>query len=138
MIECLRIILVTLIGLCEIVPPPSTAVILTSSIEDQGRVAACPKEEVVFTCRTIEAHFLFWQSDQFPETRFRYDSELNVPMFPGEFTATLTEFVEDPNEDSSGNITSTLAVNATVGLNGTVIACTDTIMTEDQTLLIAG
>ena len=109
--------------------------ILTSIIEDQGRVAACPGEEVVFTCRTIEARFLFWQSDQFPETRFQFNSPQNDPMFHGN---TLTEFVEDPNDASSGNFTSTLAVNATVELNGTVIECTNSIMTEDQTLHIAG
>ena len=143
-IECLRInsSWQPLIGLCEVVPPLSTAVILTSSIEDQGRVAACPGEEVVFTCRTTEeATGLTWLSDQFsnqPGFRFLPMSLQNTPVVDGNFTATLTEVIVNPNNMIFANFTSTLAVNATVDLSGTVIECNDQQVSKYQTLLVAG
>ena len=130
-----------LIGLCEVVPPPSTAVILTSSVEDQGRVAACPGEEVVFTCRTTEAAGLTWFSDQFSNQlgfRFGPNDLQNTPVVDGSFTATLTEVIVNPDNMIFANFTSTLAVNATVDLNGTVIECNDQQVSKYQTLLVAG
>ena len=142
-IECLRInsSWQPLIGLCEVVPPLSTAVILTSTIEDQGRVAACPGEEVVFTCRASDSGSLSWISDQFSSElvlRFGPSDPQNTPRVDGNFIATLTEVIVNPDNVIFATFTSTLAVNATVELSGTVIECTDSIMTEDQTLLVAG
>ena len=129
--------------MCEIVPPSTaTTVILTSSIEDQGSVAACPGEEVVFTCRTTDSTSLTWNSDQFSTEqvlRFISISPQNTPIVDGSFTATLTEFVQDPNGGTGfGDFTSTLAVTATVELSGTVIECTNQIVTQSQTLLVTG
>ena len=143
-IECLRInsSWQPLIGLCEVVPPPSAAVILTSSIADQGRVAACPGEEVVFTCRTVEASGLIWNSAQFSNPqRFRFapNDPQNASRVDGSFTATLTEVITKPSDVRFANFTSTLAVNATVGLSGTVIECTVPLqVTQNQNLLVAG
>ena len=125
------------------VPPPSTAVILTSSIEDQGRVAACPGEEVVFTCRASEAAGLTWNSDQFSSEyvfSFVPSDPQNTPRIYGIFTATLTEVIMNPDMVFFPNLTSTLAVTATVELSGTMIECTAEPQqeTENQTLLIAG
>ena len=143
-IECLRInsSWQPLIGLCEVVPPLSTAVIVTSSIEDQGRVAACPGEEVVFTCRASDSTFLIWNSAQFSNPqgfRFASDDPQNTPRVDGSFTATLTEVITKPSDVRFANFTSTLAVNATVGLSGTVIECTaPQQVTENQNLLVTG
>ena len=104
-------------------------------------MAACPGEEVVFTCRTIEATFLIWNSDQFSSEdvfTFAPADPQNPPRVDGNFTATLTEVIVNPNDGRFANFTSTLAVTATVELTGTVVECTDSIMTEDQTLLVAG
>ena len=125
--------------LVQVVPPPSTAAILTSNIEDQGRVAACPGEEVVFTCRITDSTFLIWNSDQFSLVfRFASGDDQNTHRVDGNFTGTLTEVIVNPDNVIFANFTSTLAVNATVELNGTVIECTDRSNTEDQTLLVAG
>ena len=128
--------------MCEIVPlSTATTVILTSSIEDQGRVAACPGEEVVFTCRTTNSPSLSWISDQFSSElvlRFVTISPQNTPRVDGSFTATLTEVIVNPNMMLFANFTSTLAVTATVELSGTVIECNDQLVTQSQTLLVAG
>ena len=113
--------------------------ILTSSIEG---MAACPWEEVVFTCRTTESSTLTWSSDQFPSQQqqisFLPTSPQNTPRVDGNFTATLTEVILKPNIPSIANFTSTLAVTATVELNGTVIKCANQLVTWNQTLLVAG
>ena len=122
----------------EIVSTLSTAVILTSSI---GGVAACPGEEVVFTCRTTEAATLIWSSDQFSneqqEISFLLMSPQNTQVVDGNFTATLTE-VNVTNIVSLAYFTSTLAVTATVELNGTVIKCTTVPQEVTENLLVAG
>ena len=116
--------------------------ILTSSIEDQERVAACPGEEVVFTCRTTEAASLTWNIDQFSTSQHRIRflplNLQNTPTVDGNFTATLTEVIVNPDNMLFANFTSILAVNATVDLSGTVIECNDQQVSTYQTLLVAG
>ena len=63
----------------------------------------------------------------------------NTPRVDGNFTATLTEVIVNPDNVIFANFTSTLAVNATVDLSGTVIECTAPLqVTENQNLLVAG
>ena len=101
-------------------------------------MAACPGEEVVFTCRTTDSTSLIWNSDQFSnQLSFVSSDPQNTQMVDGSFTATLIE-VEDPNGDLIANFSSTLAVTATVELSGTVIECTNQLVTQSQTLLVAG
>ena len=95
----------------------------------------------MFTCRATDSTSLTWNSDQFSSQqvfRFISMSPQNTPRVDGSFTATLTEFLQDPNRISFGNFTSTLAVTATVELSGTVIECTNQLVTQSQTLLVAG
>ena len=95
----------------------------------------------MFTCRTTDSTSLTWNSDQFSSQqvlRFISISPQNTPIVDGSFTATLTEFLQDPNRISFGNFTSTLAVTATADLSGTVIECTNQLVTLNQTLLVAG
>ena len=63
----------------------------------------------------------------------------NTPRVDGSFTATLTEVIVNPDNVIFANFTSTLAVNATVGLSGTVIECTaPQQVSKYQTLRVAG
>ena len=105
-------------------------------------MAACPWEEVVFTCRTTEAASLTWSSDQFSTSQHRIRflplNLQNPPRVDGNFTATLTEVIVNPDNMIFANFTSTLAVNATVDLSGTVIECNDQQVSKYQTLLVAG
>ena len=92
----------------------------------------------MFTCRTTDSTSLIWNSDRFSnELSFVSSDPHNTQRVDGSFTATLTE-VENPNGDFIANFTSTLAVNATVDLSGTVIECTNQLVTQSQTLLVAG
>ena len=80
-------------------PSISTAatVILTTSIEDQGRVAACPREEVVFTCRITDSPSLSWLfSSQF-QISFVPSDPQNMTVVVEDVTATLTEVIVNPN-----------------------------------------
>ena len=95
----------------------------------------------MFTCRTTEAAGLTWFSDQFSNQlgfRFLPMSLQNTPVVDGSFTATLTEVIVNPDNMFFANFTSTLAVNATVDLGGTVIECNDQQVSKYQTLLVAG
>ena len=95
----------------------------------------------MFTCRATDSTFLIWNSDRFFNQlgfRFLPSDPQNTPRVDGNFTATLTRVIVNPDNVIFANFTSTLAVNATVDLSGTVIECTGSTMTEDQTLLVAG
>ena len=97
----------------------------------------------MFTCRATEAASLTWSSDQFSSSqlhriRFLPMNLQNTPRVDGNFTATLTEVIVNPDNMLFANFTSTLAVNATVDLSGTVIECNDQQVSKYQTLLVAG
>ena len=75
----------------------AATVILTTSIEDQGRVAACPREEVVFTCRITDSPSLSWLfSSQF-QISFVPSDPQNMTVVVEDVTATLTEVIVNPN-----------------------------------------
>ena len=105
---------------------------LTSSVEEQGRQAACPGEEVTFTCMVLDRTALEWISDAFsgaPEQFRLFDtgSEVGVSRMYDQFTANLTRLVPDPGNPGFGDITSTLVVVAAAEHDGIVIQCTDRI-----------
>ena len=109
-----------------------TASSLTSSVEEQGRQAACPREEVTFTCMVDDGFSLEWISDAFsgaPEqfSQFDTDSEVGVSRMYDQFTANLTRLVSTPGNPGVGDITSTLVFIAAAEHNGIVIQCTDRI-----------
>jgi len=115
---------------------------LTSSVE-KGELA-CPGEEVTFTCTVIEQHALTWRIEQYISPRgdvtFATVNEIPVvglPVSRGPFQIVLTSYRLNPS-NSAANITSTLAVNATPTLNGTVVECDAVGMSAEVTLHVAG
>ena len=107
---------------------------LTSSVEEQGRQAACPGEEVTFTCMVLDRTSLEWISDAFsgaPEQFSLFDtgSEVGVSRMYDQFTTNLTRLVPTPGNPGIGDITSTLVFIAAAEHDGIVIQCTDGMMT---------
>ena len=95
-------------------------VTLTSSVEQDGRQAACPGEVVTFTCMVTEAGSLQWTSDRFQSIRFLSNAAEQSEVDQGEFHAVLTSNV---GGGLFRNLTSTLRVNASITLNGVIIHC---------------
>ena len=93
---------------------------LTSSVEQDGRQAACPEEMVTFTCMLTRASALRWTSDRFQPVEFISEDPEQSEEDRGEFHAVLTSNV---GGGLFRNITSTLSVTASVTLNGTIIYC---------------
>jgi len=116
-------------------------VILTSSVEEGELV--CPGEEATFTCTVIEQHSLAWRNEQyFPphgDVIFVSGKVIHVgePVSRGPFQIVLTSYSLNPS-NSAANMTSTLAVNATPTLNGTVVECAVVDMSVEVTLHVAG
>jgi len=116
-------------------------VILTSSVEEGDLV--CPGEEVTFTCTVIEQLALAWRNEQYISPRgdiiFASVNQIHVgvPVSRGPFQIVLTSYRLNPS-NSTANITSTLAVNATPTLNGTVVECAAVGMSAEVTLHVAG
>ena len=112
--------------------PAASSVSLTSTVEEQGRQAACPGEEVTFTCMVETGVILEWISDAFsgaPElfSLFLADDEVGVPRMYEQFTTNLTQLVPTPSSPGFGDITSTLVFIAAAEHDGIVIQCTDSI-----------
>ena len=115
-----------------LIAPAASSVSLTSSVEEQGRQAACPGEEVTFTCIVHDGPHLEWISDAFsgaPEQFSLFDtgSEVGVPRPYDQFTTNLTRLVPTPGIPGVGDITSTLQFIAAAEHDGIVIQCTDFI-----------
>ena len=108
---------------------------LTSSVEKE---AACPGEEVTFTCTIEDGTTLDWISEAFsgvPSSFYRFvvgDPVLMLRVYEG-FTTTLTREIPDPDMPGFGDLTSTLTFTASTDeLNGTVIQCSNTITTRSH------
>lgn len=116
-------------------------VIVTSSVEEGELV--CPGEEVTFTCTVIEQLTLIWKNEQYISPRgdvtFASVNQIHVgvPVSRGPFQIVLTSYSLNPS-NLTANITSTLAVNATPTLNGTVVECAVVGMSAEVTLHVAG
>ena len=117
------------------------SVILNTSVEEGELV--CPGEEVTFTCTVIEQFFLAWRNEQFifPRGDVIFIAfnliHVGVPVFRGPFQIVLTSYSLNPST-SAANMTSTLAVNATLTLNGTAVECAVVGMSAEVTLHVAG
>jgi len=119
------------------------SVILTTSVEEG--VLVCPGEEVTLTCTVIEQPNLVWRNEQYISrhgdiiftTVNLIHMYVGVPVSRGPFQIVLTSFSFNPS-NSAANMTSTLAVNATPTLNGTVVECDAVGMSAEVTLHVAG
>ena len=94
---------------------------LTSDAELNETQAACPGEEVTFTCVVTGTATLRWttESGVFDEILFLSDAPKQSQVCGG-FHAALTSNV---GTGLFRNLTSTLSVTSSVALDGTVVNC---------------
>ena len=110
-------------------------------MEQAGRQAACPGEEVTFTCNVTDAGALQWDINLLSDPiRFAPIDILNnattMMDSSGRFTAVLTSAMQN---GLFGDLTSQLTVTVSEMLNGTVVQCSDgTSLSMSKTLNIAG
>ena len=115
---------------------------LTSSVERDGRQAACPGEVVTFTCMVTDGATLSWTAEPYismrDPIRFLLSATLGATAMndSGQFRARLTSVIQTGN---FGDLTSELIVSASESLNGIVVQClaTTTIL-RSKTLTLAG
>ena len=96
-------------------------VILTSTVEENGRQYACDGEIVTFTCQIIRSFSLQWNSPLISPITFTSDPVNTTTSMPP-FTATLTSTTEI---GFNRNFTSTLQVMAlsSFGRSDTTVVC---------------
>ena len=96
-------------------------VILTSTVEENGRQFACDGEMVTFTCQVIRSFSLQWDSPLIIPISFTSDP-VNTVSSISPFTATLTRTA---GIGVNRNFTSTLQVTAlsSLGRSDTSVVC---------------
>ena len=117
---------------------------LTSSVEQDGRLAACPGEAVTFTCMLTDVVSLRWIAEPFinPSDPIAFivssaPGDMAVDD-SGQFRAVLTSLNVAPS-GLFGDFTSELTVTASETLGGTVIQCLATAaILMSKTLTLAG
>ena len=135
-------------------PPPTTTttqtythttflaaaeVALVSSVEQNGRTAACPGEVVTFTCTVTQGASLNWTStaftscDSIPTYILRNSTSVGSTSVCGSFRANLTAITNITGEGQSlqAVLISTLSPTTTVP-PGTVIMCSDLTSTQSS------
>ena len=118
-------------------------VTLTSSVEQDGRQAACPGEVVTFTCMVTGGTALSWTAEPYismsDPIRFIVSTPVGDRMAmdgSGQFWARLTSVTQS---GLVGDLTSELTVTASEALGGTVIQCLATMtILMSKTLTLAG
>ena len=119
---------------------------LTSSVEQAGRQAACPGEEVTFTCTVTESVRLRWIAEPFilqnDSIQFAAAGAMTGDRgldLSGQFMAILDTIMFS---GGVADFTSRLIVTASVSgsLNGTVVQCSGRLQTSTMMskLFIAG
>ena len=111
-------------------------VMLTSTVEEDGRQFSCEGEMVIFTCQAIGSLTIQWDSPLIRQIVFSAGSTVSTPRPP--FIATLTSIA---GSGLNTNITSTLQVNAsrTFRRSDTTVACRNQLsVTEESRFTVAG
>ena len=115
---------------------------LTSSVEQAGRQAACPGEEVTFTCTVTDGPVLQWIAEP-------HINQSEPVIFAGanvtagetrDPTAQIHIVLVDVNPGSDPRLrdfVSTLTVRNSTALSGTVIQCSSGIITVNNSLIVA-
>ena len=114
-------------------------VTLVSSVEQDGRTAACPGEVVTFTCTVTQGAFLNWASSAFtscdsnPTYTLRSDSSVGSTSVCSSFQANLTAItnITQVGQALQADLTSTLSPTTTMS-PGTVITCSDLPSTQSS------
>ena len=114
---------------------------LTSSVEQDGRQAACPGEVVTFTCMVTEAGGLVWfaephisQSD--PVIFSVASATAGDTRDPTAQIHIVLDEVSQSSDPRFANYTSTLTVRNSTALSGTEIQCSGGIITDSNTLVL--
>ena len=120
-------------------------VTLTSSVEQDGRQAACPREVVTFTCMVNEATRLRWIAEPFiPQSDpITFVSAATAGAMAvddsGQFRAVLVSIVLIGGGLSDFNSRLTVTASGSGSLNGTEIQCSGRqSFSPSRTLIIAG
>ena len=118
-----------------------TTVTLSSSVEQAGRQAACPGEEVTFTCVVTDGGALRWVAEP-------HINESSPVTFSGsgatagdtrDPTAQIHIVLDDVSPGSIPQVrdfVSTLTVRNPTALRGTVIQCSSGNITVSNTLMV--
>ena len=116
-------------------------VTLTSSVEQAGRQAACPGEEVTFTCTVIGGAAIQWIVEPFipQNSPLRFIAAVDTvgamkEDSSGRFIAVLTSVTQG----GLANYSSELTVTATETLNETVVQCSSGTPNLNKTFIVAG
>ena len=115
-------------------------VVLTSTVEENGRRFACEGEMVTFTCQVFRSVFLKWNSPLIHQTPIVFVSGFTALVSTSRtpFIATLTSIA---GIGLNTNFTSTLQVNAsrTFAKNQTAVQCRNhRRVTEESKFTVAG
>ena len=110
---------------------------LVTSVEQDGRTAACPGELVTFTCTVTQGASLNWASTAFtscatnPTYLLRNDTSVGSISVCGSFQANLTAITNRTGVGQAfqGSLTSTLTPTTIVS-PGTVVTCSDLTGTQ--------
>ena len=115
---------------------------MTSSVEQAGRQAACPGEEVTFTCNVTDAGALVWFAEphisQSDPVTFSVASAATAgdTRDPTAQIHIVLDEVSQGSDPRLANFTSTLTVRNSTALSGTVIQCSGGINTVSSTLML--
>ena len=110
-----------------------------SSVEQNGRTAACPRELVTFTCTVTQGASLNWAStaftscDSIPTYTLRSDSSVGNVSACGSFQANLTAITNiiQVGQALQADLTSTLSPTTIVS-PGTMVTCSDLTSTQSS------
>jgi len=114
-------------------------VVLTSTVEENGRRFACDAELVTFTCQVVGSVSLQWETLLLsPGVIFTIGNTPTEPVSRPPFIATLTSVA---GSGANTNYTSTLQVNASrtyTGTNTTLICLNQLRVSEESNFTVAG
>ena len=112
-------------------------VMLTSTVEENGRQYACDGERVTFTCQVIGSFSLQWDSPLIIPISFT-SNPVNTTSSRSPFTATLTSTA---GSGFNRNFTSTLQVTALKSyarINTTVVCRNQVCVNQTSRFTVAG
>ena len=112
-------------------------VVLTSTVEEDGRQFACKGEVVTFTCQIIRSFSIQWVSPLISQISFTSDPVNTTTSMPP-FTATLTSTA---GIGVNRNFTSTLQVTAlsSSGRSNTTVTCRNMLRVNESSIFtVAG
>ena len=118
---------------------PAAEVTLVSSVEQDGRTAACPGELVTFTCTVTQGFSLNWASTAFtscgstPTYLLAPGTSVGSTSVCGSFKANLSVIanVIQVGQARVGDMTSTLSPTTTVS-PGTLVTCSDLLYPQSS------